>query len=134
MRKLLYLAVGAALLSAPAAFAQDESVQGPPPSPPMDQSQPPPAAMTDSQGNPVAPPGATLPGQVPPDQSAPPSATMPPPNDQTNPGARLFTSQTEVNGQQLQVISNAPVPDTKAARAKYRPLSAAGRRTRAAGN
>jgi hypothetical protein len=125
MRKLLYLTLGAALLSAPAAFAQYDSSQSPPSAPPM--SQPPPGA-TDAQGNPIAPPSA-----VPPDQSMAPGATVPPSSD-ANSGARLYTSETQVNGQQLQVISNAPVPDTKANRAKWRPLSASGRRTRAAGN
>jgi hypothetical protein len=131
MRKLLYLTLGVALLSAPAAFAQTQTPQ----------PSPPPGAV-DSQGNMIAPapPEATQPLPAPPDQSMapgqtiPPSATAPQPSGETGAGARLYTSETQVNGQQLQVISNAPVPDTKATRAKYRPLSALGRRTRAAGN
>jgi hypothetical protein len=141
MRKLLYLAAGVALLSAPAAFAQtDYQNQNPPPASTPAQPGPPPSPdMTDSQGNPVgAPPSAVQPGPPPSDQSMPPSATQPgqpPQPGDTGEGTRLYTNEGQTtNPAELQQISNAPVPDTKATRAKYRPLSAAGRRTRAAGN
>jgi hypothetical protein len=47
-------------------------------------------------------------------------------------GTRMY-SATGGNGD-VQVVSNGPVPDTAANRAKYRPLSHAGRRTKAGGN
>jgi hypothetical protein len=34
----------------------------------------------------------------------------------------------------VQVVANSPVPDTKANRSRFPPLSHAGRRTKAAGN
>jgi hypothetical protein len=146
MRKLLYLTVSVALLSAPAAFAQNNSQNSMPPPPPetapdmstSPQSAPPPDQSQVSpdtgavQGNsnvtgqtPGATPGAD-------NQAAP--GTMANPGTETSPGSRLYTNTTEVNGQTLQIISNAPVPDTRATRAKYRPLSHAGRRTSPRGN
>jgi hypothetical protein len=42
-------------------------------------------------------------------------------------------SATGGNGD-VQVVSNGPVPDTAANRAKYKPLSHAGRRSKSAGD
>jgi hypothetical protein len=47
-------------------------------------------------------------------------------------GTRMY-SATGGNGD-VQIVSNGPIPDTAANRAKYRPLSHAGRNTKAAGN
>ncbi|MFI4974524.1 MAG: hypothetical protein ACHP84_08300 [Caulobacterales bacterium] len=52
----------------------------------------------------------------------------------TTPATTIDASATVATGT-VQVISNPPVPDTAANRAKYgQPLSNAGRRTKAAGN
>ena len=63
--------------------------------------------------------------------AAPPSADTAP---VAATGVRRETSAT-VNGQTVVVVSNAPIPDTPANRAKYgQPLSRAGKRTKPIGN
>ena len=160
MRKLLYLAAGAALLSAPAAFAQDNSASpsnqpvpaasGPAQTAPADQAAPsdPSMAPSDQTAPPdqAAPPSQAAPVDqgAPVDQSAAPSQDQAGPpaqgpgsagsNVRANQGSRLYVQQGETNGQSVQIISNAPVPDTHATRRMFPPLSRAGRATRPAGN
>jgi hypothetical protein len=89
-------------------------------------------------GQPSSGPGDVSAGQQPNAQPQPYTAepgtsgatTAPPPPSYTG-GTRLYTS---TNQQGVQVVSNGPVPDTHANRAKFPPLSRAGRRTKAAGN
>ena len=184
MRKLLYLAAGAALLTASAASAQNDSAPG---------DQPPAAASgatadgqamgsTDPQQDAVSGPAQVAPDDAQaaanaaaPDQAGPGQGTAPigasneqgPPqgqysspnqavpgyyaqspqgqgpygygsansNVQSNAGARLYVQQgADQQGQSVQIISNAPVPDTRAVRRQFPPLSRAGRRTAPAGN
>jgi hypothetical protein len=146
MRKLLYLAAGVVLLSAPAAFAQNDAAPG---------DQPASAAAADGQMGSTDPQQDAVsgPSQVAPeqagaaDQGAAPvgaydqsqyqgpaysSPTQPPPGYYG--GSRLYVQQGESQGQSVQIISNAPVPDTIAVRRRFPPLSRAGRRTAPAGN
>jgi hypothetical protein len=222
MRKLLYLAAGAALLSAPAAFAQNDSMsQGAQPAPPAassDQGAAPdrvepsdsnqamptdqgpssdrvaPSGQAPQSDEPGAPPSAdqgqavdqsqsqaqsqgqyTSPGQPAPgyytqtpqgqgpDQNiqgqAPDQGVQAQTPDQgvqaqtpdqstqgqapggsvgsdvrAQSGSRLYVQNGEYQGQSVQIISNAPVPDTRAVRRQFPPLSRAGRATRPAGN
>ena len=96
------------LLAAPA-FAQ---------SAPMDTTPNPAVNATPTNSTPPAPP-ATMAPMAPsasgPDAAMPASATVP----------------ADVT---VQTVTNGPVPDTPAMRAKYKPLSHAGRATKPAGN
>jgi hypothetical protein len=146
MRMLLVFTAGVALMSAPA-FAQDyNSGAGQPPnagaypsnpnaipgSPPADTSvQPGPA--------PATPPGPP----PPPPPSAPPSSAAPstepgvtaPDTGPTQSSSRLYQSAPQqVSGQNVQIITNGPVPDNRINRARFRPLSHLGRQSRPAGN
>jgi hypothetical protein len=131
------LAVGAALLSAPAAFAQIDSAPG---------DQPAQVAPDDAQAAPAPPPDQALP----PDQGAAPAGAYQspdqgpayaPPNQPApgyytgpqgqGPGSRLYVQQGD---QGVQIISNAPIRDTLITRRQFPPLSRGGRRTAPAGN
>jgi hypothetical protein len=165
MRKLLYLVAGAALLSAPAAFAQNESAPGDQPaaSAPADSQA---MGSTDPQSDAVSGPVQVAPDDAQAAANAPPpgayndqgpaysSPTQPAPgyytqspsgqgpygyggansNVRANSGSRLYVQQGEIQGQNVQIISNAPVPDTLAVRRRFPPMSRAGRRTAPAGN
>jgi hypothetical protein len=90
-------------------------------------------------GQPSSGPGDVAAGSqpnynAPPNYNPPPpgtaGATTAPPPPTYSSGTRLYTSTQ--NG--VQVVSNGPVPDTRATRERFPPLSRAGRRTRPRGN
>lgn len=144
MRKLLYLAAGVAMLTASAAYAQNDQAPGDQPAPAAA-----PGGATADQAM-----GSTDPqqdAQVAPDQAgsvgayndqslnqgpAYSSPNQPAPGYYARPyaGSRLYVQQGEYQGQNVQIISNAPVRDTRAMRSRFPPLSRAGRRTAPAGN
>ena len=67
---------------------------------------------------------------TPPAAPAPAAAPMAPAaTDSATPASATVPADTTV-----QTVSNGPVPDTPEMRAKYKPLSHAGRRTKPAGN
>jgi hypothetical protein len=144
MRKLLYLAAGVALLSAPAAFAQNGAAPGDQPAsaadsqmgstdPQQDAASGPPAVAADQAG--PADQGAAPGGAYDQSQYQGPAYSQPnQPAPGYNSGSRLYVQQGESQGQSVQIISNAPVPDTLAVRRNFPPLSRAGRRTLPAGN
>lgn len=106
MTPLKPVLVAAALAIAMPALAQTQA------SPPMapDQNPPPPAAPSAAMS------GANTSGPVPADQLPPGQASA-------------------LAGGDNQMVTNGPVPDTPANRAKYgRPMSNAGRKTKPAGN
>ncbi len=102
---MLAAASALALLAAPA-FAQTD-----------------PAAMT------VAQTTTTTTTTMTPDASAPApdAATMAPP-------AAMTPTTTAADPTNVQVVTNGPIPDTPQERAKYKPLSHAGRHTAPVGN
>jgi hypothetical protein len=130
--RLLTTAAFAVLLAAPfAAHAQQTA-----PMPAPDAAAPAaPAAPADQQAMPAAPAAtdaASPVAAVAQDPSAPLGAnTNPiPQNSPTPPGQAAALTPNDAS-----VVSNGPVPDTKANRAKYgKPLSAAGRATQPSGN
>ena len=72
---------------------------------------------------------------------AEPAAAMPMPTDSTPspatataPAAASATDAGTPVSATVQTVTNGPVPDTPEMRAKYRPLSHAGRHTKPAGN
>ena len=133
MRMLLIFTAGVALMSAPA-FAQSTdtpSDSGQPsttaPGAPPDSSMPPPPPPPSDTGQPPAQqPGVT-------DQNQP-GVTSPDTSQPTQGQSRLYQSAPQVSGQNVQIITNGPVPDNRINRARYRPLSRLGRETRARGN
>ncbi len=105
MKTLPMLAAASALaLLAAPAFAQTD-----------------PAAMTVAQ--------TTTTTTITPDASAPApdAATMAPP-------AAMTPTTTAADPTNVQVVTNGPIPDTPQERAKYKPLSHAGRHTAPVGN
>jgi hypothetical protein len=140
--RLLTTAAFAVLLAAP--FAAHAQQTAPMPSPdataPADPQAAPatPAAPADQQAMPASPTAPAAADAASPvaavaqDPSAPlGSNTNPiPQNSPTPPGQAAALTPGDPS-----VVSNGPVPDTKANRAKYgKPLSAAGRATQPAGN
>ena len=110
-RKHILMAAMAVAMSAPlAAHAQT-----------TDQAPPAPAATTPAQSMPAQAMPATQ-------AASPASATV------SDPSANAaLPAATDASG--AQVVSNGPVPDTRANRMKYgKPMSAAGRHTAPAGN
>jgi hypothetical protein len=90
------------------------------------------AAPVVAQTTPMTPSPSTntMPAATPP--AATPPATTP---DAAMPTAASATDAgTPTSATVAQTVSNGPVPDTPEMRAKYKPLSNAGRRTKPAGN
>ncbi len=88
-------------------------------------AQPMPADSTPNA--PVNPPATAMPAD-----STPPAATGAMAPSATD--AAMPTSATVPAATSTQTVSNGPVPDTPEMRAKYKPLSHAGRHTKPAGN
>ena len=136
--RLLTTAAFAVLLSAPFAAHAQQTAPMPAPDATAPATQAAPAMPADPQAMPASPtaPAATDAASpvaaVAQDPSAPlGSNTNPiPQNSPTPPGQAAALTPNDPS-----VVSNGPVPDTKANRAKYgKPLSAAGRATQPAGN
>ncbi len=115
-RKYLMMAAVAAALAGPMAAHAQQADQSAPQQPAPQQAAP----MPNSQTAPAATPATQ--------DAAPASATVP--ADTTSPAA-----PTTADASGNQVVSNGPVADTPANRAKYgKPMSMAGRMTKPAGN
>jgi hypothetical protein len=116
-RKTILMAALAVALTAPLAAHAQQTDQAAPVAP---AAQPAPDATTPAQPMPAQPMPATQAG-------TPASATV---GDPTTNAAQPTADATGA-----QVVSNGPVPDTRANRMKYgKPMSSAGRHTAPAGN
>ena len=125
-RLLTATALAALLLAPVAAWAQDQAQPAP-----STASAPQPATAV----NPAAPAASGAASSVAattPDAAAPPGSTANPiPESSPTPAAQAGA----LTASDPTVVSNGPVPDTKANRARYgKPLSAAGRATDPSGN
>jgi hypothetical protein len=121
-RLLTAAALSALLLTPLAALAQDQAQ--PAPAPTMNAA---PASVAPSAPDAASPVAATIQ-----DSAAPMgSPANPIPESSPTPAAQAGA----LTAGDASVVSNGPVPDTKANRARYgKPLSAAGRATNPAGN
>ncbi|WP_374655029.1 hypothetical protein [Phenylobacterium sp.] len=129
IRTLLTAAAATALLAG-AAYAQDTTAQGaakdqaPATEPKGDMATPP--AAPDTAVNPPAGDAAAMPAPPATTSSTTTSAAASP--DATAAGVPASATVTS------STVTNGPVADTPENRAKYTPLSRAGKRTKAAGN
>jgi len=117
-RKYLMMAAVAAALAGPMAAHAQQS----------DQAAPAPQAapMPDTNAAPAPQQAAPMPGTD-------TNANMPTAAPSATQAAMPVSATTDATGSQ--VVSNGPVPDTRANRAKYgRPMSRAGKMTKPAGN
>ena len=133
--RLLTTAAFAVLLSAPFTAHAQQTAPMPAPDAAAPATPAAPAMPADQQAMPAAPAAtdaASPVAAVAQDPSAPlGSNTNPIPQNSPTPPAQAAA----LTPNDPSVVSNGPVPDTKANRAKYgKPLSAAGRATQPAGN
>lgn len=140
MRKLLIIATGAALLAAPA-FAQDMSAPSGAGATGSAQSSGPNGQGSGAGGQTANPGDAGAPGATGPMPDAGMSTGSLRNGAMTNgsDASGAMSGGSRMSGQDaaagnVQVVSNGPVPDTAANRARYRPLSQAGRRSKSGGN
>jgi hypothetical protein len=121
--RLMIASAATAVLLAGAAFAQNAPAGDTAVNPPSASPSPP--AAGDASAPTQGPSGASAPGVSGPSSDA---ATV-------APAAGAPTQRASAASAGTDVISNGPVPDTRANRAKYgQPLSNAGRATKPAGN